>query len=237
MYEIDKLEKEFYKLISLEDTDDGIFDFKKILLESDDNDVLEFHYSLLSRIDDAYLYRDILTFFSERKNKIKVADFLYIKYKSNSLNNKLRADIIETLGVLNTPMSRQVAIENINNNSYEIRYKSIIALGWTGIIEDIKMLNERMINDMEGKLREYSATAMRQIWYRHPESKEIITNYIYQAVQSENNEDALIGMIVTIQDLYKKKFGIKESRYGDVSGDVISAKEKMITFLNKIILK
>lgn len=235
MININKLEKEYNKLISLDDTDDGIFEYKEMLLESDDDAVLEFHYSLLLKIDDAYLYRDILSFFSERENKEKVANFLYAKYASGHLSDKLKADVIETLGIMKSPVSRRIAIENICNVSYNIRYKSIIVLGWVGIDEDVEILNERMINDVEGKLREYSATAMRQIWYNYPKTKETITDYIYKSALSEENNDALIGMIITIQDLYKKKFGVKESKYGDISGDVTSAKEKMMLFLRKII--
>lgn len=75
---------------------------------------------------------------------------------------------------------------------------------------------------------------MRQIWYNHKVTKKAITQFIKNAIEEENNEKTLIGMIITIQDIYKKKLGIKESQYGDISGDVSLAKEKTIKALKKL---
>lgn len=230
--EIKLLREKFEELLKMEDTDDGIFDFKDLLLESDDKNVLEFHYSLLSTIDDEYLYRDILYFFSDRKNKIEVADFLYNKYNQEK-NKTIKSDILKVLGHLRVSKARDLALIELKSKNYDLRYSSIIVLGWTGTEKDLATLNEEMLNDTKGQLRGYAATAMRQIWYNYPGTKDEIANYIYQATSNEKDENALICMIITIQDLYHKKFGIKESQYGDVSGNVLEAKTKMMTFLNK----
>jgi hypothetical protein len=94
-----------------------------------------------------------------------------------------------------------------------------------------------MTSDSEGQLRGYAATAMRQIWYNFPQTKDSIAIYIYHAVLQEKNENALTGMVITIQTLFRKKFGIKESAYGDISGNVMEAKEKMMSFLAKNVKK
>jgi hypothetical protein len=232
--EVKLLKEKFEELLKLEDTDDGIFDFKDLLLESDDIDILEYHFSLLSKVDDEYLYRDILYFFSERKDKIVVEDFLYSKYFREK-SETIKSDILKVLGDLKSSVARTIALKDINSKSYDLRYSCIIVLGWVGTEEDLIILNNQMLNDPEAKLREYSATAMRQIWYNYPDTREEITGYIYQAALQEKNEEALTGMIITIQDLYRKKFGIKESKYGDISGNVLKAKEKMMMFLDKTV--
>ena len=232
---IELLELKFKELIKMEDTDDGIFDFKELLLESDERNVLEFHFSLLSKIEDNYLYRDILYFFADRKNKNIVAEFLYSKY-SHEKKDAVKSDILRVLGNMKVPFARELSLQELKSLHYEIRYSSIIVLGWTGVEKDLVSLNERMLNDPEEQLRCYAATAMRQIWYNNSNTRDKIANYIFNAASKETNEKALTGMIITIQTLYRKKFGIKESTYGDISGNVLMAKEKMMTFLNKTIL-
>ncbi|GHT16335.1 hypothetical protein FACS189426_24230 [Bacteroidia bacterium] len=230
---IELLKQKFRELLQMEDSDDGVFEFKELLLESDEQSFLDFHFSILTEIKDEYLYRDILYFFADRKDKKVVEKFLYMKYKESNLTIRLKADIIQLLGTLKSSYGKEIALDNIQSNTYDLRYRSIIVLGWTGTGNDLAVLNERMLNDTEGKLREYAATAMRQIWYNHPKAKDKIAGYIYNAAPQEQNDDALTGMVITIQDLYRKKFGIKESTYGDISGNVSDAKEKMMTFLNK----
>jgi hypothetical protein len=196
--------------------------------------VLEFHFSLLSKIKDEYLYRDILYFFADRKNKPEVADFLCEKYNRET-KESVKSDILKMLGNLKVLEARTLALQEIKSKNYDLRYSSIIVLGWTGTEKDLSILNERMLNDKEGELRGYAATAMRQIWHNHPETKDKIAGYIFNAAPREQDDDALTGMIITVRDLYRKKFGIKESTYGDISGNVSDAKEKMIAFLSKTI--
>jgi hypothetical protein len=228
------LKKKFEELLKMEDTDDGIFDFKELLLNFDEKNVLEFHFSLLSKIKDEYLYRDILYFFADRKNKSEVADFLYEKYYQET-NESVKSDILKILGNIKAPIARTLSLQDIKSDSFDLRYSCIIVLGWTGTKKNLPILNEQMLNDKEGQLRGYAATAMRQIWYNHPETKDKIAGYIFNAAPQEQDDNALTGMIITIQTLYRKKFGIKESTYGDISGNVPEAKEKMMNFLKKTI--
>jgi hypothetical protein len=232
---IDLLRKKFRELVQMEDSGGGIFDFKEMLLDSDDAAILDFHFSILADIKNEYLYRGILYFFADRKDKKRVEEFLYMKYRDSDSSTKLKADIIQLLGKLKSSFGRKLALDNIQSSIYDMRYRSIIVLGWTGTETDLPILNERMLNDKDGKLREYAATAMRQIWYKHSETRDEITGYIHKAAPLEKDTDALTGMIITIQDMYRKKFGVKESRYGDISGDVLESKIKMMTFLNKLI--
>ena len=220
---------------------DHIFELKKDLLSSDSIELLEFHYTIMKDNSIKPSIRNMIMqfFYSDienKRDKKNVSEFLFEKY-NNEHDINLKSDILRILGHLRSPIAKLIAVKELNSVSEQIRYNSIIVIGWTGVNEDIPLLNERLLNDPIGKLRGYAATSMRQIWFNFPDTKDIITDYIYNSALTENDSDALVGMIITIQDLYKKKFGIKESRYGDVSGDVISAKEKMMIFLDKMIRK
>ena len=226
------LQKHYKDLLLLEDSDDGIFDFKSELLSSDADEVLEFHFEILKDKNDEYLRRDLFAFFSDRRDKGKVDEFLYKKYKQGIDNIELRADVIQIMGHLQGKHAKEVALENISIGEGDLRYRSIIVLGWVGSKTDLRVLNERLLTDPDPQLRGYAATAMRQIWFRHPRSKEEILDYIKNAISEEEQEKALEGIIITAQELLKKKLGLKESRYGEVTGDIEVAKIKAIAVLN-----
>lgn len=231
---IEILNQKYRELKNLEDTDDGIFEFKNLLLADDEEETLNFHYDILSDRDDEYLHRDIFSFFKDRKNKSEVCNFLLNKYYNGIDDDMQKADIIQILGNLKSKNAEKIALENITSSNLDIRYRCIIVLGWVGTSNTLPVLNERMLNDNDGQLRGYAATAMRQIWFNHPATKEQITVFIRNAISTETDERALIGMIITIQELYRKKLGLKESAYGDVSGNIQEAKEKTIKLLFKI---
>lgn len=218
---------------------DNIFEIKKELLSNDSEECLELHYRMsydmsvkegVRNMIKSFFYSDI----DNKRDKQKTTKFLYGKYE-NETDSQLKADILKILGHLRVQEARILSLQAIKSSNYDLRYSSIIVLGWTGTEKDLPVLNEQMSNDPDGQLRGYSATAMRQIWYNHPKTKGLIAGYIHNAASKELNTDTLIGMIITIQTLYRKNFGIKESAYGDLSGDVLEGKEKMMAFLSKVV--
>ncbi|WP_055446379.1 HEAT repeat domain-containing protein [Lacinutrix mariniflava] len=232
---IDELKIKYKELLSLEDSDDGIFEFKKLLLESDEDEIIQFHIDILNDRENQYLHRDIRSFFSKRKNSKKVISLILKKINEGIKEPLLLADLIQILGNFRSPLAKEIIVKEIRSSVRNIRYKCIIVLGWIGSnIDDLNILNERMLNDEDGQLRGYSATAMRQIWHNKKNTKNKITIFIKKAMSKENNKDALTGMILTIQELHKKKLGFKESNYGDVTGNVEEAKTKTIKMLEKL---
>lgn len=229
-----ELEKMYQDLLKMEDTDDGIFDFKDALLSSDREEVLNFHFNILQDNIEDYLRADLFSFFTDRENKDAVEEFLLKKYNDVFLKDSLKAEILQMLGHLRSKYAQLIATENINSKERELRYKSIIVLGWVGDNEDLSTLNHSLTNDKDPELRGYAATAMRQIWFEHSETKNAILEFLKLAISKEEEKDALIGIIITVQDLLKKKLGLKESSYGDVSGDVQKAKLKTIDALKNI---
>ncbi len=229
--DITTLNELYQNLKKSKDPYDVIFDFKAVLLSSDQPDFLEFHYNI---IQDKSLSENVRSniksfFFSEagnKRNKETVANFLYNKYRQGIEDITLRADVIQLLGNLRSTYAREVALENITIRKGDLRYRSIIVLGWVGDKNDLEILNDRLLNDPDPQLRGYAATAMRQIWFNHPKTKDAILKYLKIAIEQEEDEKALEGIIITTQELLKKKLGLKETKYGDVSGDMIVSKTK-----------
>lgn len=209
------------------------FAFEKMLLQSDSEEYLEMHYKYLKDRDKKALYYYLRDAFGKRKDKDFVSQFLKVKFEQEE-DTITKGDIIQILGNIKSKYAEILALDNICSDNKDIRYRCIIVLGWVGKDHTLPVLNERMLHDTIGQLRGYAATAMRQIWYNHPKTKEQITQLIKIAINKEADNDALIGMIITIQDMYRKKLGLKESTYGDVSGDVETAKDKTIKFLSKL---
>jgi len=239
MLTIQELQKEYTIFKEENSLLKNISKLKKDLLSSDSDDFLEFHYLIstdtsikdgVKNMIKSFFYSDI----ENKREKDKVATFLYKKY-NETIDNKDKGEILRMLGHLRVSLAYELSVEEIASPDYNLRYNSIIVLGWIGTSEDIMLLSDQMTTDINPLLRGYCATSMRQIWHRYPNTKSEIAEYIYKAILSENDNDALVGMIITIQDLYMKKFGIKESHYGDLSGDILKAKEKTLIFLRKTV--
>ena len=205
---------------------------ESLLLSSNSVEILNYHYSLLKIKEDAVLYMRIRSSFEERPKEI-IEPFLLNKLDEEK-DISLKADVIQLLGSIKSTKILPFIYKNITSPIRDIRYRCIIVLGWIGNSKELPLLNERLVNDPDEELREFGATAMRQIWFNHKKTSEEITKYINKTIRNENSEKALIGMIITLQDLHRKKFGIKESQEGDISGDAIAAKAKAIKYLDTI---
>ena len=234
--DIKSLYASYEALKNSEDPYEIIFDFKEELLSSDSTEFLDFHYLILQdKALSDQLKSTIKTFFySEvvnKRDKEVVCSFLYQKYTDGIEDISLKGDVIQLLGNLRSRHAKEVALENIAIAKADLRYRSIIVLGWVGNKTDLKVLNERLLTDPDPQLRGYAATAMRQIWFNHPKSKEEILKHLKKAIPEENDEKALQGMIITIQELLKKKLGLKESKFGDITGDIEISKVKAIAAL------
>ena len=198
-----------------------------LLISSNDKEMLEFHYSLLKIKDDAVLYYEIRTAFEERPKEI-IEPFLLDKLKTEQ-DMSLKGDIIQLLGGIGSFEILPYVKSNIKSEIRDIRYRCIIVLGWLGNKNDLPILNERLVNEPNDELRGYAATAMRSLWSDNKLSKEDILPYLYSALVNENSEETLSSIIITIQDLLKRKFGLQERiDEGIITGDVFKAKEKVI---------
>jgi hypothetical protein len=224
--EVLKIKKDF---IPFEITDK----ITSTLLSSNDKTMLNYHYSLLKIKNNPDLYYDIRVSFTERPKEI-IEPFLLHKLETEQ-DLSLKADAIQLLGNIRSAHILPYAKSNIKSDNRDIRYRCIIVIGWVGSKEDLPVLNERLNNEPDDELRGYSATAMRQIWFKKKATNEDILPYLYAAIIKEESEETLSMIIIVIQDLLKTKFGLKEDiNEGMIKGDVFKCKAKIIKYINKI---
>ncbi|MBV7440907.1 HEAT repeat domain-containing protein [Weeksellaceae bacterium TAE3-ERU29] len=224
---LESLKREYNNILTKGTTFQKYLDFERELISDNSIKFLEFHYQILSERKKENLYKYIRACFHLRKDREKVIVFLVNKYKSDIKDLILKADIISILGRLQATEVVSFAKDNINSESYDLRYSSIITLGWVGGKEDLPILNERLKDEPDDTLRGYVATSMRQIWFNKNATAEEILPYLYKALIREKSEETLSMIIVVIQDLLKKKFGLKEKE-GIIEGNVLKSKEKII---------
>ena len=67
----------------------------------------------------------------------------------------------------------------LKNEDYEVRYKAIIVCGWLGDTDTIDILKEHYPFEKVSLLRGFTVSAMRQIFFRHKETKDKIVEFIY----------------------------------------------------------
>jgi hypothetical protein len=222
--------KKAYADISANYNPVGLLKLKELLLADNEKDTLLLHYELLHNRAIENIYFALRSFFADRSDKDQVATFLYSLFAKED-DNITQGDIIQILGHMRHKLGLNLAEQNYRNAHSIIRYKSLIVLGWMGTEKHLSILFQVMSKDFDSKNRGFAATSMRQIWYNYPKTKDKILSYLKLALIKESEEDALEMIIVTIQELLKKKLGLKESSRGQITGDVVAAKEKSVLAL------
>ena len=100
--------------------------------------------------------------------------------------------------------------------------------------EGVFFLKEKLKTETDALFRGFIVSAMRQIFFRHKETKQQIVDFIYVKIPEETYNELLAIMIVVLQDLTKVKFGLKEdSCSGEISGDIAKAKDKVLKKIKK----
>lgn len=203
--------------------------FIEELVASNDPQRLNFHYSLLKQsLPNLDLYRRLCAAFEKRGNE-------GVTFLMNKLQNEpdvaLKGDVIQIIGKMRRPEIIPIARSYLKSDERLLRYKSIIVLGWNGSKPELDDLDERLLNEPDNELRSFAATAMRQIWYQHKELKNDILGRYLVALERENDKLVNASILSCLQDMVLKKFGIKETQYGDISGDVEKAKPKAVKFI------
>lgn len=234
MDKIELLKKDYEAIVDLDNVSqisatDG---FIEKLLKDNCIEMLDYHFSLLQEKGLRNLYNRLRAAFSKRPKDVIEQ---YLLKRLNSVNKEDNiSDIIHLLGNIKSVEALTFAKRYITSYSLEIRYKSIIVIGWLGNADDIAILNERLLHDPDDLLRGYAATAMRQIWYKDGSTKEKILPYLYEAIKSEESLVTLPLIIIVIQDLMKMKFGLQEKiNDGIITGDVLKAKNKVLKYISK----
>lgn len=100
-------------------------------------------------------------------------------------------------------------------------------LGGVGDKNEIDILLNILKSNDIAYIRGFSATAIRQIWFNHPEHKEYIIKNLSNQIDFEKDEFVLAMIIITLQDVMNYRFGLKECENGEISGNLELAKENI----------
>ncbi|MBF1471614.1 MAG: HEAT repeat domain-containing protein [Prevotella pallens] len=160
---------------------------------------------------------------------------LFLKEKLKIETDALaKSNVIHLIGLSYNKEYLPYILPYLDDADNEIRYKAIIACGWLGDAEAIKILKEHYATEKDALFRGFIVSAMRQIFFRHKETKQQIVDFIYVKIPEETYNELLAIMIVVLQDLTKVKFGLKEDSYsGEISGDIAKAKDKVLKKIKK----
>ena len=204
-------------------------DFIEAIASSNDYESIKYHYELLNDQTDTRLFQYLRGAFKKHGDAGK--SFLLNALK-NEKDQNLRAEALFILGLMKCKKSKLFTIELLNKDNYTYRYYGIIVLGWIGDKDEIPSIEHILISDNNAELRAHSASALRQIWYNHPEQKNRILSIYYNALINEKNDEVNSTIVACIQDMLRKKFGIKENKEGIISGDIICAKQRALDVLS-----
>lgn len=204
-------------------------EFIKNLLSSDAENFLEAHYSLLADKENKDLHRRVSNAFEKRGS---AGEKFLIKKLGEETNVGLQADVLQILGKFKSRELAEIIPHFLNSPEEMLRQKAIIVTGWFGNEPEIYLLNDHYGREKTAYLRGFTATSMRQIWFRNPDLKDIILRFYYRFLTVENDETAIAMIVVSVQDLMRKKFGLKENYVeNEISGDVEKAKQKALKAL------
>lgn len=205
--------------------------FLNMLLKDGSALGMERHYCYFKDSENADLKRILGNGFLKRGKE----GVFFLKEKLKTETDALaKSNVIHLIGLSYNKEYLPYILPYLDNANDEIRYKAIIACGWLGDAEAIKILKEHYATEKDALLRGFIVSAMRQIFFRHKETKQQIVDFIYVKMPEEIDNELLAIMIVVLQDLTKVKFGLKEdSCSGEISGDIAKAKDKVLKKIKK----
>ncbi|WP_108823619.1 HEAT repeat domain-containing protein [Dysgonomonas sp. Marseille-P4361] len=203
---------------------------------------VEYHYSLLK---DKTLHEEFRRNLRSRFDEHHEAGQAFLLSKlDNDEDVDFHGEIIFMLGKLNDRRNRPgkdkvidyVRKLALSSDGYT-RERAIIVLGWIGVMEDVLLLADRLMNDSNEKCRTWAATSFMQMWFR-TKSEELVAKalpHLYQSIKQEKDYFALGSMIDVVKELTGKKFGLPQYAIDSVDIEKIeSAKLKVERFFRKL---
>lgn len=208
-------------------------EFIRLLLSSDDPEMIAFHFDLLEDQDNWDLYQRLRAAFKKRGTQAE--EFLVKRIKTEP-NPDLQGDALHLLGGLKSKSAAALARDFALHTIPDHREKACYVLGWVGTAEDIDVVGTCLLEDREPQVRATAATALDQLRMRVPRVEKRLLAYLKNALERETDEEVTAWIIITIQYVTKKKFGLKEDIDEAVwTGDVGKAKNKALKALSKIV--
>jgi hypothetical protein len=206
-------------------------DFVNLLLSRDDVEAVKYHFDLLARRENYKLYQRVRAAFKKRETAGE--KFLVARSKSER-NPALLSDILFLLGLMRSTHAAKIAQQFLDHKDNDCRFNACVVLGWVGSPKGIALLKKRLLEDSQPLIRGAAAAAMRQIYERLPETKDKLLLALKKGFTDERNKEALSLMIVSVQSIAGKKFGLREIvNKGTITGNIIQARDKALEYLSK----
>jgi HEAT repeat protein len=212
----------------IKDTEDvsKYMQFTKDLLASSEPEVIDYHFGLLARCKNARLRQHIRAAFVKRGKPAE--GYLSQKMKTTQ-DPALQADILHMLGRLRSEASKPLAREFAAHGDPDHRNTACYVLGWVGEKQDIPLLRHLLLNDPDARVRRDAATAHDQFMIRLPDVRKDLLANLGDGLRSEKDEEVLAWIVMTLQYILKKKFGLQENiEEATWSGNVDLAKAKAL---------
>lgn len=206
--------------------------FINLLLASSDDASIAYHYDKLRYHENRDLYLRLRAAFIKRG---EVGVQYLIQRVADETNPVMRADLLHMLGRLRDPMGLLLARKSLSSSDSDTRHRACYVLGWMGDSDDVSLLAVPLLNDADPYVRRTAATAHSQVFDRLPETKDRLIENLKRAFEAERDDSVIGWIIVTIQYILKKRFGLREDiEEAVLVGDLESAKGKCRQALDRL---
>ena len=202
--------------------------FVSDLLLLSDQETIRYHYDLLRDRSNVDLYLRLRL--AMIKRGVNVVAFLE-RMTETEVNQEMRADLLHMLGRLRSPLGLILARAALTSNNPDTRHRGCYVIGWMGDLTDVSWLRSVLLSDGDDYVRRTAATSHSQMSERLPDLKDVLSNSLLEAVRSEQSLEVSKWVVVTLQYIQGKSFGLRENiKEGTVTGNVVTALEKVKAF-------
>ena len=198
----------------------------------------EYYYSIMINKNTNKFLKDTLW---QRFYDHKDADIFLLNKLENKLDTEFHGEIIYCLGkIIDQKNNNQKTTvleytkEFTNNSNENTREKAVIILGWIGGNEEIDLLGNILLNDTHNKCRAWASTSFMQMSFRRKINLEKVLPYLYKSIKQEQDSFVNECIIDTLQELTKKKFGLRKKDLDTDNTEAINnSKIKVIKYFEK----
>ncbi|MCR6479062.1 HEAT repeat domain-containing protein [Variovorax sp. ZS18.2.2] len=210
------------------DTDvSDMFDFGADLLELQSPEALDFHYALLRDTGmDGELYDWLCRKFSDRGDAGE--DHLHARFAQEQ-DASLQATVLQMLGTFKYRKGRRLkdtaalARAALGSPHDDLRCKGLWVIGWLGTTADIAKVAPLLAKDPVPANRHWAASALMQIFFNHRSAAPRALACLREALEAETDAVVLGGILVAVQEIAGKKFGLASNSHEAPSAEKLEA--------------
>jgi len=223
---LDALRQRFAEIRTDTDVSD-MFDFGADLLALQSPEALAFHYALLHDTGmDSELYDWLCRKFGERGDEAE--DHLLAQFAQES-DPAMQATVLQMLGAFKYRKGRRLketvalARAALASPHDELRCKGLWVIGWLGGTTDIAKVVPLLTHDAVATNRQWAASALMQIVLSRRSAAPKALEPLRQALDTETDPVVLGSILVAVQEIAGKKFGLSSSSHEPPSEEKLQA--------------